>query len=47
MQDGKAKTIEQAIVSLIHEVNISVDKIVGFGSDGASNMAGCHSGVAA
>ena len=46
MPDGKAKTIEQSIVSLIHEVNISGDKIVGFGSDGASNMTGRHSGVA-
>ena len=46
MPDGKAETIEQSIVSLIREVNISGDKIVGFGSDGASNMTGRHSGVA-
>ena len=44
MPDGKAKTIEQSILSLIHEVNITKDKIVGFGSDGASNMTGRHSG---
>ena len=47
MPDGKAETIEQSILSLIHEVNITKDKIVGFGSDGASNMTGRHSGVAA
>ena len=47
IRDGKAETIEQAIASFIHEVNISVDKSVGFGSDGASNMAGRHSGIAA
>ena len=45
MPDGKAETIEQSIVSLIHEVNVSGDKIIGFGSDGASNMTGRHSGV--
>ena len=39
--DGRAETIEAKIIS----TNINMERIIGFGCDGASNMAGRHSGV--
>ena len=46
MSDGTAETVKDALLSIIQEAEIPMPKIVGFGSDGASVMVGCRSGVA-
>lgn len=47
LADGKAVTIEKALIEICTKANISVEKIAAFGSDGASVMVGRHEGVAA
>ena len=44
--DGRAETIYDTILNWAGERNISLDRCVGFGSDGASVMVGIRSGVA-
>ena len=45
--DGKAETIEKALLSFLDETNIPMSNITAFGSDGANVMVGRVSGVAA
>ena len=45
--DGKAETIETALISFLDHTNIPVSSITAFGSDGANVMVGHVSGVAA
>ena len=44
--DGKAETIEEAIVAYLQKAGIHMSAITSFGSDGASVMVGSSSGVA-
>ena len=44
--DGRAETIYDTILNWAGERNISLNRCVGFGSDGASVMVGIRSGVA-
>lgn len=44
--DGKAETIEEKLLSVCSQSQISLNKVFGFGSDGAAVMTGCRSGVA-
>ena len=37
---------KQLLLSLCSQSGISLNKVLGFGSDGASVMTGCRSGVA-
>ena len=46
ISDGKAETIEGKLLSVCSQSGISLNKVLGFGSDGASVMTGCRSGVA-
>ena len=43
---GKAETIEGKLLSVCSQSEVSLNKVFGFGSDGASVMTGCRSGVA-
>ncbi len=43
--DGKAETIEKALLNFCDKKNIPITKIMGFGSDGASVMIGRVSGI--
>lgn len=43
--DGKAETIEGKLLSVCSQSQISLNMVFGFGSDGASVMTGCRSGV--
>jgi hypothetical protein len=45
ISDGKAETIKNALLGKLNELGIDIKKVVGFGSDGASVMTGCRSGV--
>jgi hypothetical protein len=45
MPDGKAVTIVNALLKFCQDRNIKPDKLVGFGSDGASVMTGRKGGV--
>ena len=45
--DGKAETIKGKLLSVCNQSEISMNKVFGFGSDDASVMTGCRSGVAA
>ena len=45
--DGKAGTIKGKLLSVCNQSEISMNKVFGFGSDDASVMTGCRSGVAA
>ena len=47
LPDGKACTITQALITYFESVELSIDSLSSFGSDGASVMTGRHSGVAA
>ena len=44
--DGKAETITTSILELLTSLDISINKVMGFGSDGASVMVGRIAGVA-
>ena len=44
--DGKAETIEEKLLSVCSQLQILLNKVFGFRSDGASVMIGCRSGVA-
>ena len=46
MPDGRAETIESALLSSLQEYGIGIQKVAGFGSDGANVMVGCRGGVA-
>ena len=46
LSDGKAVSIEKALIDLCAEVQIPIEKVAAFGSDGASVMVGHHGGVA-
>ena len=43
--NGTAECIEKTLLEYLHENNIPLAKMVGFGSDGASVMLGRHNGV--
>ena len=40
--DGKAETIEGKLLSVCSQSEITMNKVFGFGSDGASVMTGCQ-----
>ena len=46
LSDGSAATIEQELLSMCQQADLSMHKVVGFGSDGASVMVGRKTGVA-
>ena len=46
MYNGKVETIEQKLMEVCQTCKISLTKIFGFGSDGASVMVGRATGVA-
>ena len=46
LSDGKANTITTAILELLSSLDLSINKVMGFGSDGASVMVGRKAGVA-
>ncbi|KAJ8334192.1 hypothetical protein SKAU_G00398310 [Synaphobranchus kaupii] len=46
LQDGTADTIAAALKTWLQEKNISIKKVMGFGSDGAAVMTGRKNGVA-
>lgn len=46
LEDGKADTITTAIVRYLESADLDTTRMSSFGSDGASVMIGCHSGVA-
>ena len=43
--DGKAETIERALLQFCEATEISIRKVMGFGSDGAAVMTGNRTGV--
>ena len=47
LPDGKACTITHALLTYLQSVELSIDSLSSFGSDGASVMTGRRSGVAA
>ena len=47
LSDGKAPTIVDAITTYLECVDLNIDDLSSFGSDGASVMTGRHAGVAA
>lgn len=46
LADGKADTITTSILELLTSLDISINKVMGFGSDGTSVMVGRKAGVA-
>ena len=46
LSDGKADTITTSILELLTKLDISINRVMGFGSDGASVMVGRRAGVA-
>ncbi|CAH1242606.1 ZNF862 [Branchiostoma lanceolatum] len=46
LRDGKANTIKAALSQYLEDNNLSIQKVAGFGSDGAACMIGNRSGVA-
>lgn len=46
LEDGKANTITNAIVSYLESADLDIKRMSSFGSDGASVMIGCRTGVA-
>ena len=46
LSDGKADTITASILELLTSLDLSITKVMGFGSDGASVMVGRRAGVA-
>lgn len=44
--DGRAKTIESALLPCLQEYGVGIQKVVGYGSNGANVMVGCRGGVA-
>ena len=46
LQDGKAATITEVILEILARLNIPIQTVMGFGSDGASVMIGRRAGVA-
>ena len=46
LPNGRAETIEQALLAYLEEKSIPLSRLVGFGSDRASVMTGKHSGIA-
>ena len=47
LTNGRAETIEEALMTYLDKCSIPLSHLVGFGSDEASVMTGKHSGVAA
>ena len=45
LEDGKAGTITKAILEFLATLNIPIERVMGFGSDGASVMVGRRAGV--
>ena len=45
IQDGKAETVYNCIVNWLRDVGINVKRASGIGTDGASVMTGCRTGV--
>ena len=46
LADGRAETIERALLLCLGSYGVQLDKVSGFGSDGASVMVGFRNGVA-
>ena len=46
LSNGKADTITTSILGLLTSLDLSINKVMGFGSDGASVMVGRRAGVA-
>ena len=46
LSDGKADNITTSILELLTSLDLSINKVTGFGSDGASVMVGQRAGVA-
>ncbi|XP_078587207.1 zinc finger protein 862-like [Branchiostoma floridae x Branchiostoma japonicum] len=46
LKDGKANTIKAALSQYLEQKDLSIQKVAGFGSDGAACMIGNRSGVA-
>lgn len=46
IDDGKADTIVDAIKAVIQDLDVSIEKVVGIGTDGAAVMTGHKNGVA-
>ncbi|XP_060761279.1 E3 SUMO-protein ligase KIAA1586-like [Neoarius graeffei] len=46
LKDGKADTVKAALSHYMEENDLSIQKVAGFGSDGAACMIGNRSGVA-
>ena len=47
LPNSTADVIEESLVSFLDKSSISLSHLVGFASDGANVMTGCHNGVAA
>ena len=45
IKDGTAQSMYDAVTTLLAEMNLSLMKLVGFGSDGTSAMTGTHEGL--
>ena len=45
LPNGTAEVIEEQLVLFLEKSSISLSHLVGFASDGASVMTGCHNGV--
>ncbi|XP_056450419.1 SCAN domain-containing protein 3-like isoform X3 [Gadus chalcogrammus] len=46
LKDGKADTVKGALIHYMEENDLSIQKVAGFGSDGAACMKGNRTGVA-
>lgn len=46
LQDGKAQTIANAVIAVLHKHGLPLEKLIGLGSDGAAVMVGQRNGVA-
>ena len=46
LEDGKAPTITNAITAYLESADLDTQEMSSFGSDGASVMIGCRTGVA-
>jgi len=46
LPNGTAEVVEEKLVLFLEKSSISLSHLVGFVSDGANAMTGCHNGVA-
>ena len=47
LPNGTVDVIEKSLASFLDKSSILLSRLVGFASDGANVMTGCHNGVAA